>query len=122
MKVNSSNYVKLAMVTDAEHYGAIGGRAAEHSPLLHAQLGICSEAGEIADAIKKHVIYGQELNVENLIEEAGDLMWYVALLLDVLGEELDSVLQQNIEKLKKRYPEGFSEFHAKERLDKKGGK
>jgi NTP pyrophosphatase (non-canonical NTP hydrolase) len=88
------------------------------SNILHAQLGIASESGELADAIKKHFIYGQELDYANIIEECGDLLWYIALLLEYTGSDMKDAMLTNIDKLKIRYPENFTEELAKERLDK----
>ena len=67
---------------------------------------------------KKISVYGQELDCENAVEELGDLLWYVALGCESLGVSMADVAQQNIDKLKKRYPEKYTDFHAEERLDK----
>ena len=76
--------------------------------LLHAKDGICTEAGEFADQFKRHVYYHQPLNETNLIEELGDIMWYVALACNVLGVTIGAVQIANIRKLQKRYPEKFT--------------
>lgn len=86
--------------------------------LVHAHLGMSSETGEIGDCLKKHLVYGQELDKENLIEECGDVMWYISLMLSALDVSLEDCMKQNIEKLKKRYPEKFTEELAAKRLDK----
>lgn len=86
--------------------------------LIHAHLGMSSETGEIGDAIKKCVIYGQPLDTENIEEELGDVLWYVALAATAVGTSLEDIMEANIEKLKVRYPEKFTEEHAKKRLDK----
>jgi NTP pyrophosphatase (non-canonical NTP hydrolase) len=84
--------------------------------LLHGVLGCGTEAGELQDALKKHIYYGKPLDEGNLVEELGDLLWYVALLCNVLGVSLGEVKQKNIEKLLKRYPGGkFETKHAIER-------
>jgi len=88
--------------------------------VLHAHMGISSEAGEIGDAIKKHFIYGQPIDINNLIEECGDLLWYISLMVSACGSTMERTMEMNIVKLQKRYPEKFTEFLAKERLDKKG--
>lgn len=72
--------------------------------LMHAGLLITSEAGEIADAIKKHLIYGKDLDKANLLEEIGDACWGLNLLLDALGFSWKQALEANIAKLEKRYP------------------
>lgn len=97
--------------------------------LLHGAIGIATEAGELLDAFKKKLFYGKELDVVNVKEEVGDLMWYVAIFLRELEIDFEDVLQVNIDKLRARYPEKFSESHAlnrnleKEReiLEKKNG-
>jgi len=83
--------------------------------LLHASMGLVTESGELMDAMKKHLFYGKELDKTNLIEECGDLFWYIALLLNTLNVNMETVMQINVDKLKARYPEKFTEFHAKNR-------
>jgi NTP pyrophosphatase (non-canonical NTP hydrolase) len=86
--------------------------------LSHATYGLAGEAGEFVDAVKKHQIYGQELNKENLLEEIGDLLWYAALAAEILGSNLNDIAENNVMKLQKRYPEKYTDLLAKERLDK----
>ena len=86
--------------------------------LMHAALGLAGEAGEFADAIKKHLIYGRELDRENAIEELGDVLWFVALGCATLGVSMVEVAQGNIDKLRKRYPEKYEDALAHRRLDK----
>lgn len=88
--------------------------------IIHASLGVSSEAGELSGAIKKHLIYGQPLDKLNIKEECGDILWYISLMLTSCGYTMESCMQDNIDKLKIRYPEKFTEELAKERLDKKG--
>lgn len=76
--------------------------------LLNGALGITGEAGEVADMIKKHVFHGHGLDTDALVKEIGDVCWYVALLCTAIGVDMASVMEKNIEKLKTRYPEGFS--------------
>ena len=86
--------------------------------LMHAALGLAGEAGEFADAIKKHLVYGRELDRENAIEELGDVLWFVALGCATLGVSMADVAQGNIDKLRKRYPEKYDDELAYRRLDK----
>jgi len=87
--------------------------------LLHAAMGISTESGELMDAFKRKIFYGKELDVVNVKEEIGDLMWYVAILLRELDLDFEELLQVNIDKLKARYPEKFTEENALNRdLDK----
>lgn len=86
--------------------------------LLHCLVGILTEAGELGDTIKKHVYYGQALDVENLVEELGDLGFYVNNLATTIGVAMTTINRQNVEKLARRYPSGFTDYHAAARLDK----
>lgn len=76
--------------------------------LLNGALGLTGEAGEVSDMIKKHIFHGHDLNRDELVKELGDCAWYLALLCNAIGISLEDVLITNIEKLKRRYPEGFS--------------
>ena len=76
--------------------------------VLHAAMGICTEGGEILDAVKKHGYTRAPVDRTNVIEELGDLLWYVQLLMDAMGLSLGDILEPNIKKLRKRYEEGFS--------------
>ena len=71
-------------------------------------LGLAGEAGEVADYIKKVVGHDHPLDRDVLEKEMGDVMWYLAVLAEHHGMHLEDIAEKNIEKLKKRYPEGFS--------------
>lgn len=86
--------------------------------LLHGALLLTGEAGEFADAVKKHMIYRQKADVVNMIEELGDIMYGVTAMADLLGVNLDYVMANNKAKLEQRYPEGYSDEAAKTRFDK----
>lgn len=70
-------------------------------------LGLCGEAGEVADIIKKAEFQGHDLDKSRIAEELGDIAWYLAIAAEAIGSDLDSILQQNIDKLMARYPAGF---------------
>ena len=76
--------------------------------LINGVMGLCGEAGEAIDIVKKHLAQGHALDREGLIKELGDVAWYLAETATALGIGLDEVLERNIDKLRKRYPEGFS--------------
>ena len=99
MTVNE--YQKLAMVTLDHNLDKKG-------MLTNAAMGICGESGEACDIVKKHLFHGHELDREALIKELGDVAWYLAEAATALDVSLEEVFEKNIEKLKKRYPEGFS--------------
>lgn len=107
-------YQQLAERTEAPITGELLARLSEPETarLLHGAIGLCTEAGELQDAIKRHVYYGKPLNRVNLLEELGDVLWYVALVGNFLGVSLEIVAERNIEKLRSRYPEKFDEHHA----------
>lgn len=69
--------------------------------------GMCGESGECIDILKKYEFQGHDFNKEKLIDELSDVLWYVAQTATGLGIQLSEVAQHNIDKLKKRYPDGF---------------
>lgn len=75
--------------------------------IFNGVMGLNGEAGECIDVVKKWEFHGHNLDVGNLCEELGDVLWYIAESAAGLGLNLDEVAVNNIEKLKKRYPEGF---------------
>lgn len=83
--------------------------------LADGAMGLAGEAGECVDLIKKHLFQGHGLDHEKLKEELGDVMWYLALIAASMCLTLDSVMAANIDKLRARYPEGFSEERSMER-------
>lgn len=87
--------------------------------LLHMGVGVAGEAAELLDAIKKHTIYQKPLDIENIKEELGDLLFYMSNLMQSVGLSFEEVLQHNIDKLSVRYSKGsYSNAQAQERADK----
>lgn len=78
----------------------------------HAITGLVTEAAEMADAIKKAKFYGKELDITNIKEESGDILWYLALLFDAIGTTFEIEQQRVINKLKVRYPDKFTKEEA----------
>ena len=78
--------------------------------LTNGVIGMCGESGECADAVKKWLFQGHSWTEmkEKLIEECGDVLWYVAETASALGLDLDEIMRLNIEKLQKRYKDGFT--------------
>lgn len=87
-------------------------RASDKIRLLHAALGLADETGEFAKAVKSHIYYGKALDIDNIVEEIGDVLWFCGLALDTVGMELEDAIQVNVAKLRARYPAGFSETRA----------
>jgi NTP pyrophosphatase (non-canonical NTP hydrolase) len=75
---------------------------------LHMILGMQTEAAEMADVYKKHLAYGKDLDLVNIKEELGDLLWYIANLCNMHGWDMEDIMATNIKKLQARYPEKFS--------------
>jgi len=71
-------------------------------------LGVAGEAGEVADYLKKVLLHGHTLDKDKLVKELGDVMWYIALAASIIDVPLSEIASRNIEKLRKRYPDGFS--------------
>lgn len=86
--------------------------------IINACMGLAGESGEVVDIIKKVYFQGHELNKDELTKEIGDVMWYVALLLRETGLDMGEVLEYNVEKLNKRYADGFSADKSINRRDK----
>ncbi len=95
-----NEYQRLAMTT-------LNPALSEKDVLINGVMGLCGESGEAIDIVKKHLAQGHELDREALINELGDVAWYLAETAYALGVDLETVLARNIAKLKRRYPEGF---------------
>jgi NTP pyrophosphatase (non-canonical NTP hydrolase) len=94
--------------------------SAQKAHLTHMALLLCGETGELVDAIKKHTIYKKPLDLENVIEELGDIEFALEGIRSCLEIKREQVLEANIEKLSKRYSSGsYSDNQAIERADKK---
>ena len=86
--------------------------------LLQGVMGMCGEAGEAIDIVKKVIFQGHELNEatrEHLIRELGDVLWYVATTAEALDVPLETVMQTNIDKLRARYPMAFDAERSQHR-------
>lgn len=80
-------------------------------------LGLTGEAGEVADLLKKTLYHGHAPRPDQIANELGDTLWYLTRLANLFGYSLEDIASMNIAKLKKRYPEGFSETASKERKE-----
>ena len=98
MTVNE--YQKLAMTT-------LNPALDKRDVLINGVMGLCGESGEAIDIVKKWLAQGHELDKEKLAKELGDIAWYLAETTTALDLNLEDVFEANIEKLRKRYPEGF---------------
>lgn len=98
---------------DFDKYQQLAKRTANNSlsdfdAIANYALGLVSEAAEVTDEVKKQLFHGHEVNREKIMDEMSDCLWYLANLADKYGLRLKDIAVWNIEKLKKRYPDGFS--------------
>jgi NTP pyrophosphatase (non-canonical NTP hydrolase) len=112
---------------DFTAYQALANKTAKVLPfneqLVHAALGLSSEAGEFTSVVKRIAIYEKYPDIvmcDNMEEELGDLLWYIALAAETLRVPMKELAERNILKLRKRYPEQFSNEQAENRADKNG--
>lgn len=103
--MNCNEYQKEAMRTAKR---AEGEEIDEGLDTAVMALGLAGEAGEVADLIKKSLGHGHPLDHEKLGKELGDVLWYLAVLADRFGLTLEWVASRNIQKLRQRYPDGFT--------------
>ena len=82
-------------------------RLSRKDVLINSVMGLCGESGEAIDLVKKWLAQGHELDREKLAKELGDIAWYLAETAYALDIPLEDILRANIDKLKKRYPDGF---------------
>ena len=95
-----NEYQQLAMTT-------LNPELSEKDVLINGVMGLCGESGEAIDLVKKWLAQGHELDREKLAKELGDICWYLAETATAIGYDLEDIMAANIEKLRKRYPEGF---------------
>lgn len=85
--------------------------------LANGVMGLCGESGECADMVKKLFFQGRELDVSHFTKELGDVLWYIALCCESLGLHLNDVMQENVDKLSARYPNGFDPYRSQHRAE-----
>lgn len=111
-------YQILSGRTDQDRTQRVVDKLLENQPngswLLHSLIGVAGECGEFAAAIQRWLYYGKELNTANVKEELGDLMWYIAQACRALNITIEDLMTSNLNKLKFRYPERYTDFHAAE--------
>jgi hypothetical protein len=105
-KMTPDEYIKLAIKTESPNFQMISPR------LLHGTMGVDTESGELTDSLKKHMFYGKPLDLVNINEEIGDLLWYIALICNECNFSFEDIMKRNIDKLKARYPEKFTSEKA----------
>ena len=96
-----NEYQQRAMAT-------LNPKLTERDVLINSVMGLCGESGEAIDIVKKWLAQGHALDREHLAGELGDVAWYLAEAATALGMPLEDILRANLEKLERRYPDGFS--------------
>lgn len=105
---------------DFDAYQALAGRTSvegrsDIDRLTNGALGLGGEAGEVVELVKKHRYHGHALDADGVKKELGDVLWYIAEVCSAVGLSMGDVAQHNIDKLRARYPEGFSENRSRDR-------
>lgn len=103
--MEANKYQELAMKT-------LNPNLNKKDVLINSVMGLCGESGEVIDIVKKHLAQGHSLDVNKMIEELGDVAWYLAEAATALDVPLDEILNKNIEKLSNRYPDGFNKNNS----------
>ena len=105
-----NEYQKLAMTT-------LNPELNRKDVLINGVMGLCGESGEAIDIVKKWLAQGHDLDKEKLAVELGDICWYLAETATALDLPLEDIMRANIEKLKRRYPEGFDTARSVSRTE-----
>ena len=103
-----NEYQKLAMRTSNKAMSTV-----DH--IMNGALGLTGESGEVADLVKKSFMQGHLLDAEHIAKELGDICWYIAETATAIGYDMETIMQMNIDKLLKRYPEGFNSERSQHR-------
>ncbi len=131
MTVDTQKYVEFVKETTSPpslDYPVLSARLSELeanganvTQMMTAAFGLSAEAGEFTEVVKKIVFQGKPYNEENVFHmkrELGDICWYLAQAFMALDTNFDEILDMNIEKLSKRYPEGtFNEYFSENRKE-----
>ena len=106
--MEANEYQKLALRT-------LNPALEEKDILINGVMGLCGEAGEAIELVKKHLAQGHPLDREALARELGDVAWYLAETAHAIGWSLEDIFRGNLEKLARRYPEGFDPARSEDR-------
>ena len=106
-----NEYQKLAMRTAPKRFEN------REEMLLNGVMGLCGEAGEALEILKKVRYQGHKMDWRHVERELGDAAWYLAMCASACGRPLESILEMNIEKLRRRYPNGFSAEKSEHRAE-----
>ena len=99
----------------ANRSSGAGGKGEQR--LIVSALGLAGEAGEFANLVKKMTAHGHPFSKQSLEDELGDVVWYLAEAATAAGLSLEEIADQNVQKLIKRYPDGFNQEDSINRPD-----
>lgn len=108
--MTGNEYQALAMKTASDV-----STACDENLLLQGVMGMCGEAGEAIDIVKKHLMQGHPLDRQHIAKEIGDVLWYAATAAKAIGYDLDTIMQMNIDKLALRYGDRFDSDKSQHR-------
>lgn len=118
---NSPTYKAMVLAKAKPGQSIVSEMTPDQAHQLHMAVGVSGEAGELLDAVKKSTVYQKPLDRANVIEELGDLEFYMEGLRASLGITREETLRHNMQKLDKRYGTGqYSNEQAQARADKAG--
>lgn len=103
--------------TEALRTAAGMNHADNNELLVNGVMGLCGETGECVDMVKKYRFQGHDLDVTHLAKELGDCAWYLAVTAYAIGFDLEKIFQMNVDKLRKRYPDGFDAERSRHRQE-----
>jgi NTP pyrophosphatase (non-canonical NTP hydrolase) len=106
------NYIEQALTTEAPITPELANRLITDARAVHAIFGLATEIGELTDSFKRTIFYGKHADRTNIAEEIGDAFWYLAILCDHVGVSFEQCMVANINKLRARYPNKFTEHDA----------
>lgn len=109
--LTANDYQRMAMRTAGDYN-------TKYDMLRNAVYGLNGESGEVIDILKKHEFQGHELDYDKVMDEAGDVCWYIALLASALNVNLEEIMLRNVKKLMERYPDGFDKNRSIHRVEK----
>lgn len=109
--LTANDYQRMAMRTAGDYN-------TQYDMLRNAVYGLNGESGEVIDILKKHEFQGHELDYDKIMDEAGDVCWYLALLASALNVPMEEIMLRNVKKLMERYPDGFDKNRSIHRVEK----
>lgn len=115
--MSPNDYQQACLRTESVSTSIATSMGASQARILQGLMGLNGEAGECIDILKKVMFQGHTLDKEHLAKELGDVAWYLAVSADAIGYDLEKIFKMNIEKLRKRYPDGFEADKSIHRSD-----